>query len=241
MALMLNIRRRSTINIMASKPEGTIKLLRVITHFSIILVAIAMVAEGALLARYEWVENEADFSSNTSDLPRTRAEFDASITLVDPWVSKPGVAPRATALAHGLASRTDNDNVVEARLVALLAVSPTNGTAWAELARLRFDREDDMTAVIDALETSIATAPLEVDAALTRLQLCFAAWGLLAEPLRTRMIGDGVRLAGQIDPDTQRAMQAILGEQPAETRMEISETLASFGPAGKILNEKLRR
>jgi len=241
MALMLNIRRRSTINITASKPEGTIKLLRVITHLSIILVAMAMVAEGTVLARYAWMEDKADFPSSAPDLPRTGAEFDASITLVDPWVSKPGVAPRAAALAHGLASRTDNDDLVEARLVALLAVSPTNGTAWAELARLRFDREDDMSAVTAALETSVATAPLEVDAALTRLQLCFSAWGLLPEPLRTRIIGYGVRLTGQIDPEARQTMQAILEEQPAQIRMEISETLASFGPDGKILKEKLRR
>jgi hypothetical protein len=202
------------------------------TSLVIVAIAVALIVKGVELLRFEAAETvaQAILASEEGAASREarRREIQQAIPLVAAWTATPGLASRARRV-KGLMMEATDGAAVEPQLIELLAVTPTAGRLWLNLAILRWRRGAPLEEVLDALQMSKLTQPREFETMVARSLFLLRLWELLPSDEQRFAINQLVDLSGRFNAAQTERLQAIVAKKPEATRQALKQQLSARG------------
>jgi hypothetical protein len=207
----------------------------ILTSLVIAAIALALIAKGVELLRFETAEAAAMAilareAGDEASREARRREIQQAIPLVAAWTATPGLAGGSrrvkgllTEAAEGAAAAVEPD------LIDLLAVTPTAGRLWLNLAIARWRRDAPLEQVLDALRMSSLTQPREFETMVARALFLIRLWEFLPSDEQRFAVNQLVELNGRFDAARTRQLQAIIARKPEATRQALKQQFFARG------------
>ena len=213
----------------------------IVTSLVIAAIALALIAKGVELLRFETAEVEAtailarEPGADEASREARRREIQRAIPLVAAWAATPGLAGRARRVKGLLTEALDGAAAAEPDLIELLAVSPTAGRLWLNLAILRWRRGAPLEQVLDALQMSSLTQPREFETMVARSLFLLRLWEFLPSDEQRFAVNQLVELNGRFNAEQMRQLQAIIAKKPEATRQALRQEFFARGAQDQAL------
>jgi hypothetical protein len=207
----------------------------VATSIVIAAIALALIANGVELLRFETAEAAAmailarEAGADEASREALRREIQRAIPIVAAWTATPGLAGRSRRVKGLLTEAAKGPASVEPDLIDLLAVTPTAGRLWLNLAILRWRRGAPPEQALDALRMSGLTQPRELETMVARSLFLLRLWEFLPSDERRFAVNQLVELNGRFDAEQMRQLQAIIAGKPEATRQALKQEFSSRG------------
>ena len=182
--------------------------------------------------RFDRIESAAmDVSTSLEkETPDSRQrKVDAVLATLAPWLSRDGFATRAQRARGALLAKTDSPVRMEQAVSDLLAVEPTAGRQWLELARLRWRRAAPIADTLDALQMSTVTEPHEALTMLARAPFMLTLWEFLPDAEKRFTINQLIELDGRFDAQTRQELRTVIASKADATREALKNALSTRG------------
>jgi hypothetical protein len=211
------------------------------TSLVIAAIALALIAKGVELLRFETAEVAAtailarEPGADEASREARRREIQRAIPLVAAWTATPGLAGRARRVKGLLTEALDGAAAAEPDLIDLLAVSPTAGRLWLNLAILRWRRGAPLEQALDALQMSSLTQPREFETMVARSLFLLRLWEFLPSDEQRFAVNQLVELNGRFNAEQMRQLQAIIAKKPEATRQALRQEFFARGAQDQAL------
>ncbi len=205
-----------------------------LTSICVIAIAAFGISKGVDLVRFEAVEGdiEAFLQQPTPDsaaLKKHRAATLHEFSLLDPWTSKLGLSSRALQMKAFLAGVAESDAAEEAAVVDLLAVEPTAGAVWLDLALLRRRRDAPTPQIVSALEMSELTHPRELETVIPRTLYEMQLWESLSSDQHRRALNRLLELKGKLNTQQLEEFKSMIEAKPSSFKDVVARELIARG------------
>jgi hypothetical protein len=202
------------------------------TSLVIVAIALALISKGAELLRFEAAEAAAqailESEADAASREERRRQIRQAIPLVAAWTATPGLAGRSRRI-KGVMMETAEVAAIEPQLIDLLAVAPTEGRQWLNLAILRWRRGAPLKEVLDALQMSKLTQPREFETMVARSLFLLRLWEFLPSDEQRFAVNQLVELNGRFDAAQTQQLQAIIAKKPEATRQALKQQFSARG------------
>jgi hypothetical protein len=205
------------------------------TSVVMIAVALALIAKGVELLRFEAAEAAAgailasEAAEDAAGREARRREIQQAIPLVAAWTATPGLAGRSRRAKGLMIEAAAGAAAVEPELIYLLAVKPTAGRLWLNLAIARWRRGAPPRQILDALRMSNVTEPREFETMVPRALFLVRLWELLPSDEQRLAVNQLVELNGRFDAAQAQQLQAIIAKKPEATRQALKQQISARG------------
>jgi len=206
----------------------------IITSLVIAAIALGLIAKGVELLRFETAEDAAmailarEAGADEASRDARRREIQRAIPLVAAWTATPGLAGRSRRV-KGLLTEAAEGAAAESDVIDLLAVTPTAGRLWLNLAMLRWRRGAPPEQVLDALRMSSLTQPREFETMVARSLFLLRLWEFLPSDEQRFAVNQLVELNGRFNAEQMRQLQAIIAGKPEATRQALKQQFSARG------------
>ena len=206
----------------------------IITSLVIAAIALGLIAKGVELLRFETAEDAAmailarEAGADEASRDARRREIQRAIPLVAAWTATPGLAGRSRRV-KGLLTEAAEGAAAESDVIDLLAVTPTAGRLWLNLAMLRWRRGAPPEQVLDALRMSSLTQPREFETMVARSLFLLRLWEFLPSDEQRFAVNQLVELNGRFNAEQTRQLQAIIANKPEATRQALKQQFTARG------------
>ena len=206
----------------------------IVTSLVIAAIALALIAKGVELLRFETAEDAAmailarEAGADEASRDARRREIQRAIPLVAAWTATPGLAGRSRRV-KGLLTEAAEGAAAESDVIDLLAVTPTAGRLWLNLAILRWRRGAPPEQVLDALRMSSLTQPREFETMVARSLFLLRLWEFLPSDEQRFAVNQLVELNGRFNAEQTRQLQAIIAGKPEATRQALKQQFSARG------------
>ena len=194
--------------------------------------ALALIGKGVELLRFEAAEDAAQAilasEADAASREARRREILQAIPLVSAWTATPGLAGRSRRV-KGLMMEVADGAAVEPGLIDFLAVTPTAGRLWLNLAIARWRRGAPLEQVLDALQMSKLTQPREFETMVARSIFLLRLWEFLPSDEQRFAANQLVELNGRFDAAQTQQLQAIITQKPEATRQALKQQFSARG------------
>ncbi len=205
------------------------------TSLVVIAVAFALIAKAVELLRFEAAEASARAilasaaGKDAAGHEASRREIQQAIPLVAAWTATPGLEGRSRRLKGLMVEAAEDDSTIESELIDLLAVTPTAGGLWLNLAIARWRRAAPWPQVLDALQMSNVTEPNESQTMINRSIFLLRLWELLPSDERRLVVNQLIELNGRFDAAQAQQLRAIIAKKPEATRQTLKQQFSERG------------
>ena len=210
-------------------------LRNIATSMVVSAVALALMAKGAELLRFEAAETSAqailasEAGQDAVGREARRHAIEQAIPVVAVWTAIPGLAGRARRIKGLMIEAAEGAAAVEPELSGTLAVTPTAGRLWLNLAILRWQRGAPLPQILDALQMSNVTEPREFQTMVARSFFLLRLWELLPGDEQRLAVDQLIELNGRFDAAQTQQLQAIIARKPEPTRKALKQQFSARG------------
>ncbi len=198
-------------------------------------VALALIAKGVELLRFEAAEASArailagEPGRDAASREARRLAIQQAIPAVAAWTATPGLAGRSRLTKGLMVEAAAGAAAVEPELIETLAVTPTAGRLWLNLAILRWRRGAPLPRILDALRMSQVTEPREFQTMVARSLFSLRLWELLPSDGQRLAVDQLAELNGRFDAAQARQLQEIVAQKPEATRQALKQQFSARG------------
>ncbi len=198
-------------------------------------VALALIAKGVDLLRFEAAEASArailasEPGKDAAGREARRLAIEQAIPAVAAWAATPGLAGRSRLTKGLMVEAAAGAAAVEPELGETLAVTPTAGRLWLNLAILRWRRGAPLREILDALQMSKVTEPREFQTMVARSLFLLRLWEVLPSDERQLAVDQLIELNGRFDAAQSRQLQAMIAQKPEPARQALKQQFSARG------------
>jgi hypothetical protein len=198
-------------------------------------VALALIAKGVDLLRFEAAEASArailasEPGKGAAGGEARRLAILQAIPAVAAWTATPGLAGRARLTKGLMVEAAAGAAAVEPELGETLAVTPTAGRLWLNLAILRWRRGAPLPQILDALQMSEVTEPREFQTMVARSLFSLRLWEVLPSDEQRLAVDQLIELNGRFDAAQSQQLQAMIAQKPEPARQALKQQFSARG------------